>query len=154
MTEVAINKSNEVFYAGDIVTYQSYGTQYGAKVLQMVFIDTIQVYWFVVQFGKIVDNAWKGDVGYDGEPSLSVLSAKELRGSYSNKWTPGLTVKSGDVLKDQNGEVFLVETDQKVWNLKDGTKASLDNWEKAYSRKFKVHTTAGGSKFSNMFTTK
>lgn len=130
MTKVAINKSSEVFNQGDIVIYQSYGSNYGVKILKKIWLDEVSDYRVIVQPGRVSADKWVGDTsGSDKEPVVYLYSYKDVRESYDHKWTPGMDVTKGDVLKDEDGTHYLVESERTVWNLKTGTHASLDYWE-------------------------
>ena len=128
MAKVAIDKSYESFYSGDVVVYEAGGSLYGVKVLKKVYIAETGDYRVIIQPGMIKNGAWKGDT-YDGQPTIHLYTFSDIRSSYDHKWTPGMAVEKGDVLKDEDGTHYLVESDKTVWNLKTGTHASLDYWE-------------------------
>lgn len=131
MAKVAINKSNESFYKDDVVVYDFCGTVYGVKILKSVYVDAVNDYRYIVQPGKISAGKWVGDTsGSKKEAVLYLYAASDIRGGYSHKWTPGADVTKGDVLRDQSGRMYLVESVSTVWSLKDGTHANLSYWEK------------------------
>ena len=158
MTKVAIDTSNESFYAGDIPVYESYGSVYGVKVLKKVYIADVNEHRYVVQHGRILNDAWKGEVSSSSkkEPILTLLTVKELRSSYTHKWEPGVDVSKGDVLKDDLGNHYLVESTQMVWNLTTGTHADLSYWEKRHDvpRTLTQVTDASGRLFGEVLNIK
>lgn len=153
--KVAIDKSYESFYQGDIVVYESYGSTYGVKVLKKVYVEEVGDYRLVVQPGMIKNGTWKGDVsGSKKEAVLYLYTFKDVRDGYSHKWTPGETCKPGDILKDQDNVLYLVASAEVVWNLSKGTKTTQDKWEASGTdygnRKFTRQTTASGNDYSSV----
>jgi hypothetical protein len=148
----AIDKSYESFYVGDIVVKTSYGDHYGVTVLKKVYVEQAGDYLYIVQEGDIKDGKWVG-LKYESGPVLKSLTVKQLR-AYTSKWTPGIDVKAGDILVDQDGVLFLVASLDVVWNLTKGTKTTLAKWEASGTeygnRKFTRKTTASGHNFSSV----
>jgi len=147
----AIDKTYTDFYTGDVVVRESYGTTYAQKILKIVFVDEIAEYRYICLPGKVVDDKF---VPYatGKDVALDFYDASSLRLDHANKWTPGEGYGAGDVLLDQNGDVYLVDSVTLIWDLKSGTSASAEYWAKI-GRKLKLHKTAGGGKFSKHFTT-
>lgn len=144
MTKVAINKSSEVFNQGDIVIYESYGSNYGVKVLKKVWVDEVGDYRVIVQPGRISADKWVGDTSGSGkEPVVYMYSYKDIRESYDHKWTPGMDVTKGDVLKDSAGNHYLVESIRTVWSMKDGTHANLSYWTEKRGKLSQVQDATG-----------
>lgn len=140
----AIDKSYENFQTGDVVVHNSYGNPYGVKLVKKVYLDTTNEYHFVAVEGEVVSGKWQ-DSKSGGVPILSIYTAKQLRG-YTSKWTPGNTFdKPGTVLKDQDGTVYLVASDKKIWNLSKGTQTTQARWEA-------VGTNYGGRVFTEVKT--
>jgi hypothetical protein len=152
----ALDKSYENFNVGDVVVHNGYGAPYGVRVLKKVYLDTTGDYHFVCAEGDVNGGKWT-DAKSGGDVILSLHTAKTLR-KYESKWTPGIDVKAGDVLKDQDGVLFLVASLDVVWNLSKGTKTTLAKWEgggTSYgSRKFTKLTTASGDDFSKAIEVK
>lgn len=63
-------------------------------------------------------------------------------------FTPKLKYVSGDVLKDQDGEFYIVQEDGKVWELATGTWSR--DWEGNHNRIFTIMHTSMGSKYSSL----
>lgn len=152
----ALDKTYESFNTGDVVVHDGYGAPYGVRVLKKVYLDTTGDYHFVCAEGDVQSGKWK-DAKSGGEVILSLHTAKSLRG-YQSKWTPGIDVKPGDVLKDQDNVLYLVVTLDVVWNLSKGTKTTLAKWEASGTsyggRKFTKQTTASGDTFSKAIEVK
>ncbi|WAB09324.1 hypothetical protein SEA_STELLA_84 [Streptomyces phage Stella] len=148
----ALDKTYENFETGDKVVHDGYGAPYGVRILKKIYLDTTGDYHFVCAEGDVVSGKWK-DAQSGGEIILSLHTAKTLR-KYQSKWTPGIQVAAGDVLKDQDGVLFLVASLDVVWNLSKGTKTTLAKWEAAGTdygnRKFTKQTTASGHEFSSV----
>lgn len=146
----ALDKTYESFFAGDVVVHRPSGAAvYGVQVLKKVFIEETNEYHFICAEVDVKDN--KVVISKSGgQAVLAVDTAKSLR-NYNYKWTPGEDFKSGDVLKDQDGILFIV-AGAKVWNLSKGTQTTQANWEEpgtAYGdRQFTKVRTIGGQDFS------
>lgn len=148
----AIDKTYGDFTVGDVVVHEGYGSPCGVKVLKKVYLDATGEYHFVTEEGDVKDNKWV-PAKSGGKAILGISTVKNLR-SYQSKWTPGVTFKVGSVLKDQDGVVFLVASDKKVWNLKTGTQTSQERWERTGTtyggRVFTEVKTAGGDSFTTV----
>jgi len=152
MTLKAIDKQYESFYVGDIVVHNGYGSPYGVKLLKKVYLDTTGDYHYVVEEGDVVSNKWVTSKS-GGQSILALKTVKNLR-NYESKWSPGEEYKPGDILKDQDGVLYLVASSDVVWNLSKGTKTTQAKWEAAGTdygnRKFTRQTTASGHNFSSV----
>lgn len=148
----ALDKSYENFNVGDIVVKNGYGAPYGVKIVKEVFLDTTGEYHFVCVEGDVVNNAWK-PAKSGSDHVLSILTVKQLR-AYDSKWTPGETFNVGDILKDQDGTVYLYASATDVWNLTRGTRTTQAKWEATGTtyggRVFKRQTTASGDPFTKV----
>lgn len=148
----AIDKTYESFNVGDKVVKTSYGDTYGVAVLKKVYVEEAGDYLYIVQEGDVKDGKWVG-LKYDSAPALKAVTLTKLR-KYTSKWTPGIDVKAGDILVDQDGVLFLVASLDVVWNLTKGTKTTLAKWEASGTdygnRKFTKKTTASGHAFSSV----
>ncbi|WNM75042.1 hypothetical protein SEA_DENNEBES_87 [Streptomyces phage Dennebes] len=152
MTLKALDKSYENFNVGDIVVHSGYGAPYGVKIVKKVFLDTTGEYHFIVTEGDVSGNKWV-DAKSGGQHLLSIHTVKQLR-SYSHKWTPGETFNVGDILKDQDGTMYLYASATDVWNLSKGTRTTQAKWEATGTtyggRVFKRQTTASGDPFTKV----
>jgi hypothetical protein len=142
--------SYEAFNVGDVVVFSSYGEQYGVKLLRSVYVAETDTYHFIAAEVTIKDN--KAVYTKSGDAlNLTAHTTAGLR-KYSSKWTPDVQFKSGDVLEDQDGVLYLFLSNMRVWNLSRGTQTSLDRWQSSAAsyggRKFKAKKTAGGTNFS------
>lgn len=156
MAVTKLNKSFESFSRGDVVV-DSVGVQpYGVKVLRGLSVEGVGEA-FIVQYGRVKNNEWFGDKRYNGEVDITIISAKKLREGYAGKWKKDtLDVKSGDVLKDQNDNVYLVSTPDTVWSVENGTHASLSYWEsdgKVFTDHKIRHAGVSFSKYLDIKTT-
>jgi hypothetical protein len=147
----ALDKSYENFNVGDIVVKNGYGAPYGVKIVKKVFLDTTGEYHFIVTEGDVSGDGKKWtDAKSGGQHLLSILTVKQLR-AYDSKWTPGQTFKAGDILKDQDGTLYLFSSETNVWNLSKGTRTTQAKWEASGTsyggRVFKRQTTASGDPF-------
>ena len=72
----------------------------------------------------------------------------------ASKWTPGETFNVGDILKDQDGTIYLYASADDVWNLTKGTRTTQAKWEASGTsyggRVFKRQTTASGDPFTKV----
>lgn len=142
-----INKTYESFSANDVVVANTDSPVYGVKVLKAVWVDAINDERLIVAYGKVVKGVWKNDTTYTGEVDTALMSAKDVRDNYAAKWTPD-SFEAGDVLKDQNGSLYIVASVDTVWRLSTGTHASISYWESSDGKKFTQVETAAGDKFS------
>lgn len=149
-----IDKSFESFYSDDVLVDDLTSPGYSMKVVKDLYIDEVSDWRYIVQYGSVRTGEFVGDKKYNGSADVVLVSAKTLRSSFSGKWTPGIgDVKPGDVLKDQNGKVFLVSTLEMVWSVDSGTHASLTYWERTDGKKFtNVQITHAGQGFSKYLT--
>lgn len=136
---------------GDVLIYSEYSTG-AVKVLKEVYIGELDECRYVVHYGRIKDDKFVGDQSYTKHPEIALYTGKEITQGYGYKWTPGLTVKSGDVLKDKDGVIYIVQSPDMVWNTQTGTHAGLNYWNgKDWAQKdkqLKQVPTANGSNFS------
>jgi hypothetical protein len=143
--------ASETFFVDDVVVFSSYGEQYGVKLLKSVYVAETDTVHFIAAEVTIKDN--KPVFNKSGDAlNLTAHTTAGLR-KYSSKWTPDVdSFKSGDVLEDQDGVLYLFLSNLRVWNLSKGTQTSLDRWQSSVAsyggRKFKAKKTAGGAKFS------
>lgn len=153
----ALDKSYESFAVGDVVVHNTYGDVYGVELLKKVYVDETNEYHFIARSTEIKNNKSVPLKSHKGDFSMDVLTVKSLR-EHTHKWTPGNVFKAGQVLKDQDGVLFLVASDERIWNLKTGTQTTQDKWEGdngSYgNRKFKEVTTASGGSFSKVLEIK
>lgn len=154
MTVAKIDKNYESFYRGDILVDSSNYPRYGVKVLRDVYITGVGD-MFIVQYGRVKNNGWVGDKRYNGEADIAIVQLKDLRSNYAAKWSKDVDIfKSGDVLKDQNGNVYLVSEVDTVWSVENRTHASLNYWEsegKVFTP-VKVNGTEGFSRYLKIQT--
>ena len=148
----ALDKAFENFNVGDIVVHSGYGEPYGVRLVKKVFLDATGEYHFIGVDGEVRNGKWVDSKS--ANKSLLVLNTvKELR-KYSHKWTPGQTFKAGDVLKDQDGTLYLYASEENVWNLAKGTRTSQAKWEASGTsyggRTFTRQTIASGTPFSSV----
>jgi hypothetical protein len=141
-----INKTYESFYANDALVADATNPIYGVKVLKAVWVDAINDERLIVAYGKVTKGVWKNDTAYSGEVDTTLMSAESLRSQYAAKWTPD-SFEAGDILKDQNGDTYIVASLDVVWRLGIGTYAPLSYWE-SNGKEFTQMETAGGGKFS------
>lgn len=145
--------------AGDILVYNEVNPAGGIKVLKQVWVDEVEDYRYVVQYGSVKTGEWVGDKLSTGGPEIALYSGKEVSNGYGHKWTPDpkLDIKPGDVLMDQDGAIYLVKSLDQVWHLKRGVYGSLRYWTKTPSqgyvsanqgRIFTQVKTAAGKDFS------
>lgn len=148
----ALDKQYENFNVGDIVVHTGYGSPYGVKIVKKVYVDLTGDYHYIALEGDVVDGKWK-DSKSGGQPILTILTVKDLR-AYQSKWTPGETFNVGDILKDQDGTMYLYASANDVWNLTKGTRTTQAKWEASGTtyggRVFKRQTTASGDPFTKV----
>jgi len=149
MAKTAISKSSETFAVGQVVA-DGYGS-YGQKILNRIFVDAVGEYRWLVQEVRIKEN--KATPAGDGK-LLALRSTRDLR-EYDFTWTPDvITIKKGDVLKDEAGKFYAAESSTKVWSLSDGTWSSVGNegteitWGGS-RKKLTPVKTIGGNSFSD-----
>lgn len=152
----ALDKTYGSFEVGDIVVHGAYTEPYGVRIVQKVFLDTTGEYHFIGTCGEVKKGKWV-DNKSDGQVVLMINTTKDLR-SYSHKWTPGETFTPGDILKDQDGALYLYASEENVWNLDRGTRASQAKWEApgtSYGgRVFTRRNIASGLPFSSVIELK
>lgn len=152
MTLKALDKQYESFYIGDVVVFNGYGDPYGVKIVKKVYLDATGEYHFIGVEGDVKGGKWV-DAKSGGQPILSIHTVKSLRG-YQSKWTPGETFNVGDILKDQDGTLYLYASADDVWNLVKGTRTTQAKWEASGTtyggRVFKRQTTASGDPFTKV----
>lgn len=156
MAVTKLDKSYETFSRGDVIVDSVNYVNYGVKVLRSTSVEGVGDA-HIVQYGRVKNNEWVGDKRYNGEVDIAIISAENLRKSYAGKWKKGtLDVKSGDVLKDQNDNVYLVSTPDTVWSVESGTHASLSYWEsdgKVFTDHKIRHAGVSFSKYLDIKTT-
>ena len=137
---------------GDVLVYSDSTTAGAVKVLKEVYIGEVDEYRYVVQYGRIKDDKFVGDLSYTKHPEIALYTGKEITQGYGYKFVPGLTVEPGDVLKDKDGVIYIVQSSGMVWNTSTGTHASLQYWNgKDWTQKdkqLKQVPTANGQPFS------
>lgn len=148
----ALDKTFENFAVGDIVVHSGYGDAYGVRIVKKVFLDLTGEYHFIGLDGEVKGGKWV-DSKSSGSPVPVIRTAKDLR-SYSHKWTPGETFNVGDILKDQDGTMYLYASADDVWNLTKGTRTTQAKWEASGTtyggRVFKRQHTASGDPFTKV----
>lgn len=155
MTLKAINAASEYFQKGEKVVKVPYGVTagdaYGVEVLKPLWVEEVNDYVYLVVEGDVKNGKWVG-LKHEGTPAIKALTIKQLRNSYTHKWTPGTDVKPGDILVDQDNVLFLVASLDVVWNLSRGTKTTLARWEAAEggNRKFTQKKSASGKSFNEI----
>lgn len=147
----ALDKASEYFQVGDVVVMNGYGAPYGVKLVKKIYLEATNEYHFIAEEGDVNSNKWV-PAKSGGQTMLSIHTVKDLRG-YQSKWTPGEKFESGEVLKDQDGTLYLVAGD-KVWNLTKGTQTTQAKWEASGTsyggRVFTRVHTASGDKFNTV----
>lgn len=156
MAVTKLDKSFETFSRGDVVVDSLNYVQYGVKVLRATSVEGIGDA-YIVQYGRVKNNEWVGDKRFNSEPDITIISAKNLREGYAGKWKKDTSdIKPGDILKDQNGDVYLVSKLDTVWSVENGTHASLSYWEsdgKVFTNHKIRHAGVGFSKYLDINTT-
>ncbi|WNA15487.1 hypothetical protein SEA_KUMQUAT_80 [Streptomyces phage Kumquat] len=155
MATTKFDTINGTVSTGDILVYTAYnGKLRGIKVLKTVFVDAVSEYRHIVQYGDIKDEKFVGDKLPNGEADVVLYTIKDIRGGFTHTWEPGLQINAGDVLKDQDGIHYLVESETQIWRLSTGTHASRTYWERDYGKKFTQVRSANGSTFSEAISWK
>lgn len=152
----ALDRTYESFEVGDIVVHGAYSEPYGVRLVKKVFLDTTGEYHFIGAYGEVRKGKWV-DSKSDSQVVLKINTAKDLR-SYSHKWTPGETFAPGDILKDQDGTLYLYVSEENVWNLNKGTHTTQAKWEASGTsyggRVFTRKNIASGTPFSSVIELK
>mgnify|MGYP001584064451 CR=1 FL=1 len=154
MTKLSTDQKN--FSVGTVIVYEtSYGTIYGLKVIDYVWVDVdgVESKFYAVLHGRVTDNKFVPS-GSKAEDVTWTLDDQIVKHGYTHTWTPSPRFKEGDLLVSDNGKVFYFESDLKVWSLSDGNTygsaySSLVNREKALG-KFQIFKTASGEPFSKV----
>lgn len=137
---------------GDVLVSSDSIDSGAIKVLKEVYISEISEYRYVVQYGRIKDDKFVGDLSYTKHPEIALYTGKEITQGYGYKFVPGLTVRPGDILKDKDGVIYIVRSSDIIWNTRTGTHAGLEYWNgKNWGQKdkqLKQVPTANGSNFS------
>lgn len=129
--------------------YESFGTFFGVKVLQEVYLSELSEYRYILQSGKAL--AGEDFVPYDGGKDLSILSLTALKDSYGKQFKKDNVIKQGDVLKDSTGKhLFLVkgtyiEGKPKLYRISagyDGAFGTLKYYELEYGTLVQVKDDA------------
>lgn len=103
---MAVKAHDGNFGIDSIVGYESYGTFYGVKILEEVYITELNEYRYIVQHGKAREGS--DFEPYDGE--LELLTRKYTNETYPNKYVKVSPLKDGDVLVDASmKQVFVVK---------------------------------------------
>lgn len=110
---------------------------YVSKVVNKTVVD-----------GTVVWVIQKGRAGDSFVPTAGKNFIAETESQMESKWTEFQPVVNevGDVLYDQDGNLYLVGAGGRVWQLEAGnmvTWASLESWEKSGKRLKQVTTVAG-----------
>ncbi|UVD39746.1 hypothetical protein SEA_ROSEPHARIE_83 [Streptomyces phage RosePharie] len=147
-----LDKGTVYHNVGDILVYSANSNSGAIKVLKEVYIGELDEYRYVIQYGSVSTGKFVGDKSYSGHPEIALYSGSDITEGYGWKWTPGLTVQSGDVLKDRDGVIYIVQSEGMIWNTQTGTHAGLTYWNgKEWGQKdkqLKQVPTANGSNFS------
>lgn len=147
-----LDKGTVYHTTGDVLVYSANSNAGAVKVLKEVYIGELDEYRYVIQYGSVSSGKFVGDKSYSGHPEIALYSGKEVTEGYGWKWTPGLTVEPGDVLKDKDGVIYIVQSSGMVWNTSTGTHASLSYWNGTdwtqKDKQLKQVPTANGSNFS------
>lgn len=148
MTTTKFDKDFAVFSKGDVLVDSVDRPSFAIKVLKEVWIEELKEYRLIIQYGAIKADAFKGDVAYySQQPDIALYSIKEARNNFVATWKPGLEVTSGDVLKDEDGNFYLVKDKLEIWALESGTHAGMSYW-KGEGRIFTQVQTASRQNFS------
>jgi hypothetical protein len=149
-----LDSSQTYFARGDVLLANETGSYGAIKVLKEIYVDELSDYRYVIQYGRLKDDKFVPDKSYTGHADLALYSGKDVRDSYDWQHVPGMSVTPGDVLVDQDGVIYVVQSDAMVWNTKTGTNASLTYWSDGSSyglgKKLKQVKTANGGKFSKV----
>lgn len=151
---MTIKKHNENYSAGDVVGYGgSYAKFYWYKLLQQVYVELLDNYVWLGQYGTVRsgENEFTPD---NGGKTISALPISNLRNDYHSTWTKDEEYKKGDILVGHDkGKVmlFVYFYDQHVERLTPRSDLSLSSADQFghstlsdYSRNFgplKVHKT-------------
>lgn len=121
-------KSYATVYEDSILVRTRFdGSLTGVKVGKSSYVSGVEKYYYVVQYGKVVNNEFV--LNYNGS-DVSILTVEDIKSSYSLSWIKDVSaLKSGDILKDSKGRVYLVEGPNQIWDVLNGTWATLDYWE-------------------------
>lgn len=151
---MATKANNGNFYLDDVLVYDSYSaTKYGVKVLKQVWIDEANEYRWILQKGKVKDNAFIPDL--DGK-SLSMETVSAVKNSYDLTWTKDvMSPLKGDILTgtdDDGTKIFLVfERSDRVhrlnkclWSTQEQGHGSLEFYQKKL-KGLKILKTSNGS---------
>jgi len=105
---MTIKKHNENYSAGDVVGYEgSYTKFYGYKLLQRVYVELLDNYVWLGQYGTVRsgENEFTPD---SGGKTITALPISDLRNDYHSTWTKDEEYKKGDILVgDDKGKVML-----------------------------------------------
>ncbi|ATW69374.1 hypothetical protein HWB40_gp18 [Streptomyces phage Manuel] len=137
---------------GDVLVYSESPSSGAVKVLKEVYLSEISEYRYVVQYGQIKDDKFVGDLSYTKHPEIALYTGKEITQSYEYKFVPGIVVQPGDILKDKDGVIYIVQSSDIIWNTRTGTHAGLEYWNGTNwgqkDKQLKQVPTANGSNFS------
>lgn len=158
---MATEKHNNSFSEGSIVGYVGLSSNfYGYKLLKYVYVGAADVYVWLGQYGRVVQNAWTADS--QGEGAIQVLTVQDIKDSYGTSWTPDLEYKKGDILTGEGADgtrvVLIYFTDRYVERLtpfKEDAYSSTGHGTLAfYQDELKniqvLKTSLGGIKFSEV----
>lgn len=106
----------QTFQVGDVVTSSS-GT-YGLEVVARIYIEHLYMKRWVTRSVELTGGE-KKDISYG---FLALRSTFELRDEYTHLWTPDpkIVIRSGDIFKDANGNVYVATDSETVWNVNSG----------------------------------
>lgn len=116
---MTVSKHNGLYSVGDIIGYPgSYSTVfYGYKLLQKVWVEKIEAYVWLGQYGLVGVNKFSAD--NDGK-TISLLTESDIKNDYASTWTPTTEYKKGDVLTGKDGDkdmLFVYFSDTHVERL-------------------------------------
>jgi len=147
-----LDKATIYHNMGDVLVFSDHSSASAIKVLKEVYIPEMGEHRYVVQYGRISNDKFVGDLSYTKHPEIALYTGKEITEGYGYKFVPGITVQPGDVLKDKDGVIYIVQSRDVIWNTQTGTHAGLNYWNgKDWTQKdkqFKQVLVANGSNFS------
>lgn len=134
-------KHNGSFSYGDVLGYDSYGTFYGVKVLDSMYVgEDVDAIVYIVQSGSAKEGE---DFRAYGSPSLNAYTKTDLLAEYGYKYTKSEELKDGDVLMSSDRKhVFVVRGKMTTSNVPKlyrvtggaGNFDSRQNYENTYGK--------------------
>ncbi len=138
--KMALVAHNNVVSVGDVLGSEYLGITSGFKVLSKVFVEGVDEYMYVVQYGDFKKGETKFSPYGDGK-DLNVMSMKDITLAYSKKWTKEPEVKDGDVLRSSDCKhIFVVrgthQKEPKLYRVSGGADLfdRLSNYEATYGK--------------------